>query len=765
MRPKLGRLRLPLLVAGFVVLSLAFVLAVSRILAPQIDSEFGGATVHLSADRALIVLPGECALLKWDVEGIQSIYLNGKGKKGWGEQNYCPAGVSEFPQFEITAADGTSRTFMLKVASFDLPYFALCLVFVSVLLALYYLVTVRLTQPPSAKTFSILLALFASVALLVAFSGHRTLVNRSLNLLENVFRDPRWQYCGVILALVIYTPLVYQSIRTGLDRDKRRDLVVIAGFLVFVLLLFVPQSFESIGQWETWPFQAYMEGRPSKTGAELVSRFWLLVPNALAMVLDRASFAGYHLVNLLMFWGTMVFLYRIFRKLNVAPLFAFITTLLFLVYPVNSSLVLLRSFPHTFSKLALLAAVYFALDFRENPSRLKLLGLWLALMFNVGSYEIGYVLIAVIPLVWWWRGPMRDWRKVNLTVIWYLAPVFKGVYLLLLVVNDRDYYGDFLVQSAMESVSALIGPLSHYVDIVGNVYRQSFVNGWDAAVSALSQNSWLVPITAMLVLTGAITAILVYDTDKLVYPSRRQLAVAFISGLLFILPAIGVLMWLEKYNRDHWRMYVYVPVGAAVAVSSLILLLALLFKSLRFRSFFIVGLHLLIMLPALARLFNQQASYVDSANAKASILLQIVEQAPAFEPDAQLILMTEMSASELRRKGVGELRTHMLDGATYILYGESHPKAAYLCVLGQPCSKEDIEIRRGYLADTTDFSDIVLFRLHDDLSVELLRELPSELGGSSNDTYNPERLIDTSAPIPPRALTMLASARRSFTSP
>ncbi len=174
---------------------------------------------------------------------------------------------------------------------------------------------------------------------------------------------------------------------------------------------------------------------------------------------------------------------------------------------------------------------------------------------------------------------------------------------------------------------------------------------------------------------------------------------------------------------------------------------------------------MLIILPSLARLFNQQASYVDSANIKAKILLQIVEQAPAFEPDAQLILMTEMSGSELHRKGVGELRTHMLDGATYILYREAHPKAAYLCVLGQPCSKEDIEIRRGYLADTTDFSDIVLFRLHDDLSVELLRELPPELGGSSNDTYDPERLIDTSAPIPPRALTMLASARRSFTSP
>ena len=383
------------------VLSLAFVLAVSRILAPQIDSEFGGATVHLSADRALIVLPGECALLKWDVEGIQSIYLNGKGKIGRGEQSYCPEGVSILPQFDITATDGTSRTFTLQVASVDLSYFTLCLVLISLILAVYYLVTVRLDQPPSPKSFAILCSLFAVVALLMAFSGHMTLINRSLDLLENVFRDPSWQWCGIILALVIYTPIISQHVRGDLDRDKRRDLVVIAGFLVFVMLLFFSAGFDGIGQWETWPFQAFLEGRPSKTGVELVSRFWLLVPNSLAVSINSGSFSGYHIVNVLMFWTQMVCVYGTFRKLRVAPLFAFLTAILFLVYPVNSGLMSLRSFQHTFNKLTLLTAVYLALICRENPSRLNLLGLWLALMFNLGSNELGYVLLAVIPLVWW----------------------------------------------------------------------------------------------------------------------------------------------------------------------------------------------------------------------------------------------------------------------------------------------------------------------------------------------------------------------------
>ena len=85
---------------------------------------------------------------------------------------------------------------------------------------------------------------------------------------------------------------------------------------------------------------------------------------------------------------------------------------------------------------------------------------------------------------------------------------------------------------------------------------------------------------------------------------------------------------------------------------------------------------------------------------------------------------------------------------------------AALCIKGVGCSTNDIDPSYEFLYEDTDYVNFVIFRLNDDLSVELLRELPSELGGSNNDTYDPERLIDTSAPIPPRALTMLASARR-----
>ncbi len=100
--------------------------------------------------------------------------------------------------------------------------------------------------------------------------------------------------------------------------------------------------------------QAFLEGKPSTTSAELATRFWNLVPHALGSVITSDSFAGYHLVHIFMFWGKLVCLYGIFRRLNVAAYMAFLVTMLFMVYPVNSLLMSLRSYPLTFNVLSLL---------------------------------------------------------------------------------------------------------------------------------------------------------------------------------------------------------------------------------------------------------------------------------------------------------------------------------------------------------------------------------------------------------------------------
>ena len=288
-------------------------------------------------------------------------------------------------------------------------------------------------------------------------------------------------------------------------------------------------------------------------------------------------------------------------------MFAFITTILFMVYPVNSGLMSLRSFAINFGKLSLAVATYFVLDCRDSPRKLRLLGTWLALILNVGTYEYGYAVIAVVPVLWWWRSPRLTWGNVNLTVIWYLFPAVKVAYLLLLSSAEHSFYGSDLFSNAMQTERFGLESLDHYVGIVGNVYRQTFWYGWREANSSLGQVTWILPSLFSLAMVATVAVWLTRSLIAVDFPSRRKIAFSVFAGLLFIVPSVGVLMWLEKYNRDLWRMYVYVPVGAAVALVSLLVLLVQPLHNFRLRNLVLIILCLLLLFPALLRLFVQHA--------------------------------------------------------------------------------------------------------------------------------------------------------------
>ncbi len=371
---------------------------------PQIDTEFSGARINISADRAWSIFPGDCLTLRWEVEGIKSIYIDGQGKIGWGEMAFCPTFDHVSPKIDITSQNGATRVFTLDI--YLLPTeLLISLLFIAIILpfalALYYVWIHQLDNPPPSPVPVLIIFFIAVIVCLLGVAGGIFSVRQILRSLGDLFATPAWQTFGFAMAVCIFIPLIFESLRRGIRRKAKNDFVAIGGFFLFLLLLYLPFGIESIGHWEEWVFRAYLEGRPSKTSIELVARFWILVPHVASIVISPDSHVGFHLVNFLMFWGKMVLFYGILRKLNLAPLLAFMTTVLFLVYPVNSGLMSLRSFGYTFNILSLLAAVFLTLSYLEHSNRLRLLGIWLALLFNVASAEIAYVLIVIIPILWW----------------------------------------------------------------------------------------------------------------------------------------------------------------------------------------------------------------------------------------------------------------------------------------------------------------------------------------------------------------------------
>ena len=283
--------------------------------APAIRSQFGGATIDISASSAWSMGPGDCVTVRWDVEGIQSIYIDGQGKIGWGDMEYCPSFRQSSPRFEITAKDGTLQRFSLDIHYLPNQVIA-CLLLVSIaslfLLACYYLVTLKLDEPPPLKLYMLLVLAIAVLGCLLGVASGVISIPQLLTTVGGVFANPAWQYFGLALAGIVFIPLLLDSIRQGLKYRRTQEFVAIAGFFVFLLLLYLPFGFDSVGQAEEWIFQAYLEGRPSAVSGELASRFWLLVPHALANIIGVEMFSRLSYSQLLNVLGKVWYCFTVY---------------------------------------------------------------------------------------------------------------------------------------------------------------------------------------------------------------------------------------------------------------------------------------------------------------------------------------------------------------------------------------------------------------------------------------------------------------------
>ena len=758
----LARRRVAALLALLAAQLLLLAAAIQLSPAPTVDTAFGGASVALSADRAWTLLPGQCATVRWDLEGIQSLYVNGEGKVGQDEMAFCPTPRRMHLRFEITAGNGEARDFNFVIQSLPAAAQAWLLMLGLVLplpIAGYYFATMRLERRAFTDATPLLLLLAALLTGLHLQAAQPDFISNMLDQMHGIFRTRAWQALGFALAGIIYLPLAWQALRGGLQQRRRADFIAIAAFAL-VLLLVMQLGLESVPQWETWNNQAFLEGRHSQVEHEFAVRFWLAIPHALSTAISPDTFAGYHLVNFLCFWGILTLFYAILRQFRVAPWLAFLATILFLFYPVNERLTSIRANTLTLHKLSFLTALYFIMCVRESPGRLRLLGVWLALLINVGTYEGGLAMLLVSPLLWWLRKPRQMWGNISLTAIWYLVPIAKAAHVLLLTMAGRGYYGAWYVSNEV------IAPeMAHeYLGRVANVYYQTFVAGWVEGVNSISQNSWAAPTITTLALTGLTAAILAReDTQGKTIPRPRKIAEATAVGFVLILPAIGILMWFSRYARGLWQIYNFVPIGATIAVLGLLALATTFVKRPRLRQTVIVSCSLLLIWTGLSRLYLQRWEHHLQADAKARVLQQIVEQAPGFVEGANMMLFTKMQSDELIDKGIHELYSNMFDSAMFIFYEQRRPIVATVCKYGKRCSRYDTILRftnRDFLSADEDYRDVVIFQLHEDLRVELLRELPPELRERAVNRYDPERLIDFSAPLPPRARSLLGAAWR-----
>jgi lysophospholipase L1-like esterase len=102
-----------------------------------LDTTEGAATIHLSANRSTVVLPGDCVQVQWEAGSIRSIRINDAPTVGAGEQEICiTTEPDSMPTLRITLPDDSVHVYSLNIGIVVRnPLFWLLVVLAGVLLA------------------------------------------------------------------------------------------------------------------------------------------------------------------------------------------------------------------------------------------------------------------------------------------------------------------------------------------------------------------------------------------------------------------------------------------------------------------------------------------------------------------------------------------------------------------------------------------------------------------------------------------------------
>ena len=264
------RTKLPSHIVNIVLTGSVLLLLLTTIMAiwlsppPRLVVEYQDQTIDISADRAWTLFPGDCLLIRWELRGEQSIYIEGIERREPGSEEFCPAIFAPSPKIELTDHfGGEYRSYSLSnqhLPDFLANLFGVALLPFFGLLALFYLWRIDIEKRPPFRALIIAtIALLLCIALL-RLTGKAATIVGVLAFLRNLFLDLRWMYSGALLVPILYGPLLMHAIWQGVKNRRFAELAVAGGLLLFVGMLYLPFGFDTIGHWEEWFGRAYLEG-------------------------------------------------------------------------------------------------------------------------------------------------------------------------------------------------------------------------------------------------------------------------------------------------------------------------------------------------------------------------------------------------------------------------------------------------------------------------------------------------------------------------
>jgi len=525
---------------------------------------------------------------------------------------------------------------------------------------------------------------------------------------------------------------------------RRFDVFAFVAIAGVGLLLWLPFGF-NVGFWaDEWPTWAALEDGQAKTN--FASRPFVLVPHWIAHTLTPDSFIGLNLVVFALIALRGIAVYGWCAALLRDRRLAAIAGVLTIIYPADTATFNLGVVGVHFALTTLISGAALAWTLRGGWSIACLSAGWALAVASLLTYETGYPLFMLLPLaLLLHRPPGWQRRWIVIALVWWSAALISGGRLVLLAQQNPELFSYQQGMIAPPPLTELIIAALRYVEHL-------LIGGW--WYNAPVFTTWLpwaligaVP-TALLTASGPVSLRLT---------GRRGLIVLMGAAAAMIVGFFPFLLTTLHLNFE--RTLLYASVGAAILIAALICQLVDRIPVRRGQTVLTAGLVGMLVALSLTVLLEQHATFDRLADSQIRTLREVTVLARGADLATTGILLIDDAG--------GAHATAFIPSSYYLRMAWqviTHPQAGPIafCLPGaidwgitvENCTfgAAAVEMRSPAGDFIVPYDRLIALRFQPDGTLERLTDL-SAYGVTA--PYDPLRLIDETAPLPRRAITLL----------
>jgi len=571
---------------------------------------------------------------------------------------------------------------------------------------------------------------------------------------------------------------------TGWSRRIPLTPVACAALAALVVTLWLPFGWKVTGLYEEWLFMSGGDmGNPVRMlyhpYASASYRPLTLAPYILGYILTPGSFLGFNIIFALWALGKGVAMYALVRRLVPDnPALAFVSAALLVVYPADDALLTLRTTNVHAGVFLFVIALNVLIVAWQRFRWSTLLAMVGAEGIALATYDGGILLSLCGPVLLLWLRGRIDKRVVTVAALWWGVSVPFLLHLILTLRDPGSYAAQLLAGSAMGKTD-VVDILRSWGHSMARAYVRHFGTGWYEALRGLHRQDPYLHLSAALTLFVLLPAVWLHarrhEETKATVETRSYVTLASL-GVIAVAPAFAMYLPTE-WRNSNYRVFLYSSIGAALAVGVACFLFSRLFG--QWQRLVFVGLTSALIGTATVHALVQHRVYFEYSQRQQQILADIISAAPGLKPETTVLLIDRTPTAASKAWSMCTVVSNCLEWGLRYIYDDHTLRAMYCAPGYRPRNQFSEECHFESHGATVPYVHSVLKKeMHPFSPYASLVVLENSAGGltvlkdisgyqveARANGYDPDRRIDASSPIPPRARTLFTHWPFKWTEP